>query len=175
MTYTLADAVAVLERTPASLDALLRGLPDRWTTGNEGPETWSPFDVIGHLIHADRTDWLPRAEHLLTHGDTLPFPPFDRFAQLETSKGKTLPELLDTFRRERAACLARLVAMNLTEADLARVGRHPEFGQVTLAQLLATWVAHDLDHIAQVARVMGRQYTEAVGPWRAYLRIIGPA
>lgn len=160
MTYTLADAVAVLDRTPASLDALLRGLPDQWTTGNEGPETWSPFDVIGHL---------------LTHGDTLPFPPFDRFAQIETSKGKTLAELLDTFRQERAACLVRLAAMHLTEADLARVGRHPEFGRVTLAQLFATWVAHDLDHVAQIARVMGRQYTEAVGPWRAYLRIIGPA
>lgn len=175
MTYTLADAVAVLERTPASLDALLRGLPDQWTTGNEGPDTWSPFDVIGHLIHADRTDWLPRAEHLLAHGDALPFPPFDRFAQLDASKGKALSELLDTFRQERAACLARLAAMHLTEADLARVGRHPEFGRVTLAQLLATWVAHDLDHIVQIARVMGRQYTEAVGPWRAYLRIIGPA
>lgn len=175
MTYTLADAVAVLERTPGSLDALLRGLPDRWTTGNEGPDTWSPFDVIGHLIHGDRTDWLPRAEHLLAHGDALPFPPFDRFAQLEASRGKTLAELLDTFRHERAACLARLAAMHLTEADLSRVGRHPEFGPVTLAQLLATWVAHDLDHIAQIARVMGRQYTDAVGPWRAYLRIIGPA
>ena len=175
MTFNITDAIAVLSHTPATLDALLRGLPEGWTTGTEGPSTWSPFDVVGHLIHADRTDWIPHAEHLLAHGDTQPFPPFDRFAQLETSKGKTLPELLDTFREERARCLARLAALNLSEADLLRVGRHPEFGQVTLGQLLATWVAHDLDHIVQIARVMGRQYTDAVGPWRNYLRIIGPA
>jgi hypothetical protein len=157
------------------VDALLRGLPDAWTTGTEGPDTWSPFDVVGHLIHADRTDWLPRVEHLLAHGASEPFPPFDRFGQFGASRGKALPELLDTFHAVRAGCLRRLAALKLTPADLARHGLHPQLGPVTLGQLLATWVAHDLDHIVQISRVMGRQYTDAVGPWRQYLRIIGPA
>ena len=175
MDFDLRTALPVLTRTPAVLNALLRDLPSDWVSRNEGPNTWSPYDVVGHLIHGERTDWMPRAEHLLRHGEAVPFPVFDRFAQLEASSGQSLPALLDTFAELRAESLRRLEELNLTAADLDRPGRHPEFGRVTLGQHLATWVAHDLDHLVQVARVMGRQYTEAVGPWRNYLRIIGPA
>jgi len=175
MDVDLHTAVPVLSRTPQVLDALLRDLPDAWVSATEGPETWSPYDVVGHLIHGERADWMPRVEHLLAHGEAVPFPAFDRFAQFEDSKGKALPELLDTFRDLRAESLRRLAALRLTTADLRRTGRHPEFGQVTLGQHLATWVAHDLDHLVQISRVMGRQYTDAVGPWRQYLRIVGPA
>jgi hypothetical protein len=170
----LHDIVPVLSRTPVSLDALLRDLPSGWITGTEGPDTWSPYDVVGHLIHGERTDWMPRVEHVLAHGEAVPFQTFDRFAQFEASKGKSLGELLDSFRELRAGSLARLAALRLTDADLDRCGQHPEFGRVTLGQHLATWVVHDLDHLAQIARVMGRQYSAAVGPWRQYLRIIGP-
>ena len=173
MDFDLKTAIPILVRTPTVLDDLLRDLPDGWTTGNEGPGTWSPFDVVGHLIHGERTDWMPRVEHLLRHGESEPFAPFDRFAQFEASRGKTLEELLDTFAGLRAVNIGRLRSLNLAAADLQRTGRHPEFGRVTLGEHLATWVAHDLDHIVQIARVMGRQYTEAVGPWRDYLRIIG--
>jgi hypothetical protein len=173
--FDLHAAVPILSRTPGVLDALLRDLPSDWISCREGPDTWSPFDVIGHLIHGERTDWMPRVEHLLAHGDAVPFPNFDRFAQFEASRGKSLPELLDSFRELRAESLRRLAALRLTAIDLDRTGQHPEFGRVTLGQHLATWVAHDLDHLVQIARVMGRQYTEAVGPWRQYLRIIGRA
>ena len=172
MQFDFQSAIPILERTPTVLNAWLRDLPAAWISGTEGPDTWSPFDVVGHLIHGERTDWVPRVEHLLKHGETVAFPPFDRFAQFEVSKGKSLPELLDTFARERATSLARLAELDLKPADLNRTGRHPEFGRVTLAQHLATWVAHDLDHIVQIGRVMGRQYTNAVGPWRKYLRIV---
>ena len=175
MNFDLHTAIPVLSRTPEVLDVLLRDLPSPWVSQAEGPNTWSPYDVVGHLIHGERTDWMPRAEHLLAHGESVPFPTFDRFAQFEASKGKSLAELLDTFRELRADSLGRLSALRLTAADLARTGQHPEFGQVTLGQHLATWVAHDLDHLVQIARVMGRQYVEAVGPWRKYLRIAGPA
>jgi hypothetical protein len=174
MEFELTNAVPVLTRTPAVLDALLRDLPTEWIGGTEGPETWSPFDVIGHLIQGERTDWMPRVEHLLEFSESIPFPAFDRFAQFEGSRGKTISQLLDDFRQLRTASLARLSALNLTAVDLERTGMHPAFGRVTLSELIATWVAHDLDHIVQVARVMGRQYTDAVGPWRHYLRIIGP-
>lgn len=173
--FDLHTAVPVLSRTPKVLDVWLRDLPLGWVTRTEEPDTWSPYDVVGHLIHGERTDWIPRAEHLLAHGEAMPFPTFDRFAQFEASKDKSLGELLDTFAALRAASLRRLGEMRLTAADLDRTGQHPEFGRVTLGQHLATWVAHDLDHLVQIARVMGRQYTEAVGPWRKYLRIIGPA
>ena len=173
MNFDFQTAIPVLARTPAVLDALLLDLPLEWVLGTEGPSTWSPFDVVGHLIHGERTNWIPRTEHLLAHGETVPFPPFDRLAQFDTSGNKSLAERLTTFRELRAANLRRLAALELTPADLERTGRHPEFGSVTLGQLLATWVAHDLDHLVQIARVMGRQYAEAVGPWRTYLRIIG--
>jgi len=168
----LGDAVAILARTPSTLDRLLRGLPAPWITANEGGETWSPFDVMGHLIHGEHTDWIPRVKIILTHGDTRAFDRFDRLAQPTASAGRTLPELLDDFARVRAASLRELESFNLTVADLDRAGRHPEFGAVTLRQLLATWVAHDLDHVIQVSRVLARQYSDEVGPWRAYLRVI---
>lgn len=164
--------LAVLQRTPSVLDALLRGLPDRLVRANEGEGTWSPFDVVGHLIHGEKTDWIPRAKIILAHGETRPFEQFDRFAQFEESNGRTLEGLLDRFADLRAQSLGELAAMNLSEADLHRRGRHPELGTVTLGQLLATWVAHDLDHVMQIARVMARPYADDVGPWRAYLRVI---
>jgi hypothetical protein len=175
MDFALASALPILSRTPAVLDRLLRDLPEGWVTGTEGPGTWSPYDVVGHLIHGERTDWLPRVEHLLAHGEAVPFPVFDRFAQFAASDGQSLGDLLDTFRALRAESLARLEALRLAPADLDRTGIHPEFGRVTLGQHLATWVVHDLDHLVQIARVMGRQYADAVGPWRQYLRIARPA
>jgi hypothetical protein len=171
--FTLEDALPVLSRTPAVVSSLLTGLPESWTRGTEGPDTWSPFDVVGHLIHGERTDWIPRTEILLTHGESRTFTPFDRFAQFEASRGKTLHELLDTFAELRAANLVRLQSLGLTPDDLERRGRHPELGPCTLRELLATWVTHDLSHIAQIARVMGRQYTDEVGPWRVYLPMLG--
>jgi DinB superfamily len=168
----IADAVAVLERTPACLNALLRGLPDSWLAVNEGGETWSPHDVIGHLIHGEKTDWMPRLHRILTSGDAVPFDRFDRFAQFRESAGKTTSELLDEFAQLRKANLRELAGLTLDEAALTLRGRHPELGPTTLGQLLATWVAHDLDHVVQIARVMAKQYTETVGPWRAYLRVI---
>ncbi len=166
------EAVAILARTPAALDALLRGLPDGWVVANEGGDTWSPFDVIGHLIHGEQTDWLPRARIILEHGEARAFDKFDRFAQLAVSEGRTLANVLDELATLRDTNLRELAAMRLTDADLDRRGRHPELGVVTLRQLLATWVAHDLDHVMQVSRVLARQYSDEVGPWRAYLRVI---
>jgi hypothetical protein len=166
------EAVAILERTPAILDALLRGLPEDLIVAHEGGETWSPFDVIGHLIHGEQTDWIPRARIILEHGETRAFDTFDRFAQFAESEGRTLASLLDEFATLRQANLRELAMLRLTDADLDRRGRHPELGVVTLRQLLATWVAHDLDHIVQISRVLARQYSDEVGPWRAYLRII---
>jgi uncharacterized damage-inducible protein DinB len=167
----LTDAVAVLERTPASLRALLEGLPETWIRATEGVGTWSPYDVIGHLIHGERTDWMMRSRYIL-EGEMRPFEPFDRMAQFKESEGKSLSELLATFAELRRENLKTLSEMNLTDDDLARKGLHPEFGEVTLAQLLATWVVHDLDHVAQIARTMAKVYTETVGPWSAYLSIL---
>jgi len=170
--FALNEAVAILSRTPAVLDALLRGLPDGFIHGNEGGDTWSPFDVVGHLIHGEQTDWVPRAAIIREHGESKPFAKFDRFAQFKASEGRTLASLLDEFAALRQDKLQELAAMNLTDADLDRRGRHPELGVVTLRQLLATWVAHDLDHLMQLSRVLARQYSDEVGPWRAYLRVI---
>ena len=147
-------------------------MPRDWIANNEGPETWSPYDVIGHLIHGERADWIPRARIILESGESRPFDPFDRLAQFEESKGKTLEELLETFSALRAENLATLREMKLGAAELAKTGAHPAFGRVTLKELLATWVTHDLDHIAQIARTMAKQYTCEVGPWAAYLRIL---
>jgi DinB superfamily len=170
--FEMREAVAVLARTPAALDALLRGLPDGWIAANEGGGTWSPFDVIGHLIHGEETDWMPRAKIILAEGEARAFDKFDRLAQFEASQGRTLDSLLDEFAALRRRSLNELAALKLTDADLDRRGRHPELGVVTLRQLLATWVAHDLDHVVQVSRVLARQYSDEVGPWRAYLRVI---
>lgn len=175
MEFQFDDALPVLRRTPTVLRALLLDLPDSWIGATEGPGTWSPFDVVGHLIHGERTDWIPRVEHMLRHGDAVPFPAFDREAMFAASEGLSLSELLDTLGRLRTENLDRLVGLGLTDTDLARRGRHPELGAVTLGQHLSTWVAHDLSHIRQVVRVMARQYSTSVGPWRAYLSILGPA
>jgi len=173
MEFELTHAIEILERTPATLNALLRNLPERWLVQNEGPETWSPYDVVGHLIHGDETDWIPRAQIILEHGEERAFEPFDRVAMFEESKGKSIVELLDTFAQLRAENLRELQSMNLTSNLLDKRGRHPELGVVTLKQLLSTWVVHDLGHIRQVVRVMSKQYGEAVGPWKAYLSILG--
>jgi len=175
MDFDLATAVPVLRNTPAVLRALVADLPPAWTTATEGEGTWSAYDVLGHLIHGERTDWIPRAVHLLRHGTSTPFPPFDREAMRTASGNLTLCDLVDTFARLRAQSIAELLALGLTDADLARRGVHPEFGEVTLGAHLATWVAHDLTHVAQITRVMAHQYREAVGPWQAYLSILRAA
>lgn len=170
--FDLAHGLAVLERTPAVLRVQLAGLPSVWTTATEGPETWSPYDVVGHLIHGERTDWLVRARIILEQGEQRTFAPFDRFAQFADSEGHTLDQLLDTFEMVRVQNLAVVRGWRLSAAQLALEGVHPAFGAVTLRQLLATWVAHDLGHVAQIQRVMAKRYRDAVGPWRAYLSIM---
>ena len=172
MSFDLASARQVLERTPGTLSALLRGLPPAWTAVNEGPDTWSAYDVIGHLVHGERTDWIPRARMVLERGPSRTFDAFDRFAQFEESKGRSLEQLLDEFAAARAASLAALDGLHLAPEKLALQGRHPAFGLVTLAQLIATWTAHDLDHVIQVSRVMAKRYAADVGPWREYLRVM---
>ncbi len=170
--FSIEDTVAILSRTPASLDALLRGLPGAWNCANEGGESWSPFDIVGHLIYGERADWMARLRIILEHGEARPFEPFDRFAQFRESQGKSLEQLLDEFAQLRAENLARLEAMKLQPEDLSRRGRHPALGSVTAAELLATWAVHDLNHLHQLSRVMAHQYTEAVGPWRKYLGVL---
>jgi hypothetical protein len=172
MLFNLADAIDILSRTPVVLKSMLSNLPSEWISGNEGNQTWSAFDVLGHLIHGERTDWLPRVRMILQSGESDAFEPFDRFAQFEASKGKSLEELLSTFAKLRADNIEVLKTMNLSAADLVRRGKHPELGSVTLEQLIATWVVHDLDHLAQITRVMAKQYREAVGPWEAYLSVL---
>ena len=172
MDFDLTAGIAVLERTPQTLRALLAGLPPAWTDATEGPETWSPYVIVGHLIHGERTDWIPRARIILDLVPERRFTPYDRFAQFRVSEGKSLADLLDELARLRGENLATLAGWRLTDAQLALRGEHPEFGPVTLRQLLATWVAHDLGHVAQTARVMAKQYRDAVGPWRAYLPVM---
>ena len=172
MQFDLSNAIQVLERTPLSFRALLGGLTEAWTTPNEGPETFSAFDNLGHLIHGERTDWIPRARLILEQGPNRRFESFDRFAQYRESRGKTLAQLLDEFASLRAENLSTLRGWNLSDQQLALEGEHPSLGPVTLSQLLATWVAHDLGHLAQTARVMAKQYREAVGPWRQYLPVL---
>jgi len=172
MDLHLPDALPILERTPQTLRALLGGLTPEWTDAVEGPDTWSPYVIVGHLIHGERTDWITRSEIILAQGQERRFTPYDRFAQFRDSKGQSLAELLDEFERVRAKNVATLWRWKLTDAQLALEGEHPAFGPVTLRQLLATWVAHDLGHVAQAARVMAKQYREAVGPWRAYLPVL---
>jgi DinB family protein len=171
----LAETIAVLTRTPATLDALLRGLSDTWVHSNEGDDTWSAFDVVGHLIVGERTDWMPRARIILESGKERTFDPFDRFAQLKESQGKSLDQLLDDFARLRRENVAALHALDLQPQDLKREGRHPALGVVTLSELLATWTVHDLTHLHQLSRLMAHQYRNAVGPWRAYLGVLGCA
>jgi uncharacterized damage-inducible protein DinB len=172
MTHNLDRTIALLERTPAALNALLRDLPDEWTRRNEGEKTWSVFDVVGHLIHGERTDWIPRTRRILEFGESKPFDRFDRFAQERESQGKSLPQLLDEFAELRAEKLDELRAMNLTEEDLKKRGTHAALGVVTLSELLSTWAAHDLTHLHQIARIMAHQYREAVGPWTKFLGVM---
>jgi hypothetical protein len=174
MEFRFDEALPILRRTPGVLKTLLQDLPPTWTKATEGPETWSPYDVVGHLIHGERTDWVPRIEHMLRHGDGVPLPSFDREAMFRESQGRSLAELLETFERLRGESLARLEALGVTDADLSKRGRHPDLGGVTMAQHLSTWVAHDLGHLGQVVRVMARQYTDEVGPWKQYLSILQP-
>ncbi len=172
MSFDLPETLDVLERTPTVMGSLLRGTSGSWHTANEGPDTWSAFDVVGHLIHGEETDWVPRARIILEYGDDRPFEPFDRFAQLDRFTGWALNDLLDRFAELRQGNLEIVRDWHLTEAQLALPGRHPELGPVTLRELLATWAVHDLNHVAQTARVMAKRYTEDVGPWRAYLSIL---
>jgi hypothetical protein len=170
--FSLADSIAVLTRTPTALDALLRGLPDIWVHRNEGENTWTAFDIVGHLIWGERTDWMPRARRILESGEAKAFDPFDRLAQFRESQGKSLDQLLDEFAQVRQESLAELKALNLQPDDLARRGRHAALGVVTLSQLLATWAVHDMTHLHQLSRVMAHQYRNAVGPWSVYLGVL---
>lgn len=170
--YDLDDGMALLARTPAALDALLRGLPDAWTLTNEGEGTWTVREVVAHLIYGDRTDWIPRARHILEFGESRPFPPFERTGHIRESEGKPLDDLLDELARVRAQSLDALRTLRLTPEDLARRGQHPALGPVSLSELLATWTAHDLTHLHQIARIMAHQYREAVGPWVRYLGVL---
>ena len=173
MKFQLEHAAALLRRTPVALRAMLEGLDGDWATGNYGENTFSSFDVVGHLIHGERTDWIPRARIILSaDGAARTFEPFDRFAQLGWSAGTQIGELIEVFRTLRGENLETLRGFGLTAADLDRTGRHPDFGPVTMRELLATWVVHDLGHIRQIARVMARQYAGAVGPWRVYLPVL---
>jgi hypothetical protein len=172
MHFDLDTTAALLARTPAALDALLRDLPDAWTLRDEGENTWTAFDVVGHLNHGERTDWIPRVKRILESGETRPFDPFDRFAQFRESEGQTLAQLLDEFARLRSANLAQLRALNLQPADFARRGRHPALGVVTLSELLSTWATHDLTHLHQISRILAYQYRDAVGPWSKFLGVL---
>lgn len=172
MHYDVDHGTAILTRTPSVLREMLAGLPPEWTDATEGPDTWSPYTVVGHLIHGERTDWIPRAQIILRQGDNRRFTPYDRFAQFRESEGKSLHDLLDEFARLRAGNLATLQGWRLDDAKLALEGEHPALGAVTLRQLLATWVAHDLGHIVQISRVMAKQYRDAIGPWREYLSVM---
>ncbi len=172
MQFDIEQATSILSRTPSVLDALLRGLPDPWVASNEGENTWSPFDVVGHLVHCEKTDWIPRARLILEKGESQVFEPVDRFAHFEESRGKALVDLLNEFAVLRSASLSTLGECELSASDLQRTGRHPDFGAVTLGQLLATWVVHDLGHIAQTTRVMAKQYADQVGPWAEYVPVL---
>ena len=172
MEYRLDQAKEVLRRTPAILNTLLIDLPNDWVLSNEGPETWSPYDVIGHLIEGEETDWIPRARIILEQGEARPFDRFDRFAMFEKSKGKSLLELLARFEQLRGESLRQLDELNLTPELLAKRGTHPVLGVVTLSQLLSAWVVHDLGHIRQIVRVMAKQYRDAIGPWTEFLTIV---
>jgi hypothetical protein len=172
MPNNLSETIALLSRTPSALNALLRDLPEVWIRGNEGANTWSPFDVIGHLIHGERTDWMPRAKMILQHGESKAFDPFDRFAQEKESRGKSVDQLLDEFTSLRSENLHELCALDLSPEQLNLRGRHPALGAVTLSQLLSTWAVHDLTHLHQISRTMAHQYRDAVGPWAAYLGVL---
>jgi hypothetical protein len=172
MEHNLQNSIALLTRTPAALNTLVRDLPEEWTFRNEGENTWSVFDIIGHLIHGERIDWMARTRIILQFGETKPFDRFDRWAQQRESEGKSLPQLLDDFAQLRARNLSELRALNLKPEDLQKRGTHPALGTVTLSELLATWAAHDLTHLHQISRVMAYQYRTSVGPWVKFLGVL---
>ncbi|KAB2878774.1 DinB family protein [bacterium] len=172
MKFDLNQAIEILERTPKIMESMLSGLSDEWIMNNEGEGTWCPFDIIGHLIHGEKTDWVPRMEIILSDQTDKRFEPFDRFAQFQSSEGKNLLQLLVEFKTLRAANLEDLRSKRLTANDLQKTGVHPAFGAVTLGQLISTWAVHDLTHITQIARVMAKQYKDEVGPWVEYLRVL---
>ena len=170
--FDLADSIALLRRTPTMLNSLLRGLPDTWARRNEGEGTWSAYDIVGHLINGERTDWMTRIHLILEHGDTRPFDRIDRFAQFQESAGKSMEQLLDEFAAARAKSVSELESLNLQPADLAKPGKHPVLGPVTLANLIAAWPVHDLTHLHQMSRIMAHQYREAVGPWTVFMGVM---
>lgn len=172
MKFKLHEAIEILSRTPSVLEILLTGLPEDWIISNEGEESWSPFDIVGHYIHGEKTDWIPRMEIILGDATNKTFTPFDRFAQFENSIGKNLNQLLSEFKELRKENLLRLSSADLSEADLDKEGIHPHFGKVTLRQLLSTWVVHDLAHINQISRVLAKQYKDEIGPWTEYFSVI---
>ena len=172
MNFTLLKSIEILERTPGVLIAMLQNLSPEWTSTSEGGDTWSVYDIVGHLIHGEKTDWIPRMEIILSDKPDKRFEPFDRFAQFEESKGKSLTELLDEFKRLRKKNIEHLRSKKLTEKNSEERGIHPAFGEITLSQLLSTWTVHDLNHIAQISRVMAKQYKAEVGPWVEYLKIL---
>ncbi|NHM06933.1 DinB family protein [Flavobacterium sp. CYK-4] len=172
MDFNISQAITVLERTPKTLDFLLSGMEDSWIFNNEGEESWSPYDVLGHLIHGEKTDWIVRMDIILSDQPERTFATFDRFAQFESNKGKTFTALMEEFQSLRSTNINILKSKNLTDDDLAKTGIHPALGTVTLKELLATWVVHDLGHIAQISRVMAKQYQNEVGPWQVYLPIL---
>lgn len=172
MEQNLEYTIALLTRTPAALDALLRDMPDAWTQQREGEQTWNAFDIVGHLVHGERTDWMPRARMILQSGESRAFEPFDMLGHVKECQGKSLSQLLDEFARLRSANLDDLRALNLSQEGLDSHGLHPSLGAVTLSQLLATWAAHDLTHLHQISRVLAHQYREAVGPWSRFLGVL---
>lgn len=172
MKFTINNSIEILERTPLTLYNQLNNITNDWIVNNEGEGTWSVYDVIGHLIHGDKTDWMERIEIILSNKNEKKFEPFDRFAHFETNIGKTLNQLLDEFVAIRTINLEKLKKLNITETDLLKIGIHPVFGNVTLSQLISTWVVHDLDHTAQIIRIMAKQYKNEVGPWIEYLKIL---
>jgi hypothetical protein len=174
MEFKMERSLEVLERTPAILQAMLGGVSDFWVMQNYGDATFSPFDVVGHLIHAERTNWMTRARMILDAGESKAFPPFDRYAMYSASKGKLIAELLDTFAAQRAANLSALRELNCSPKQLDTRGKHPDLGAVTLRQLLSAWTVHDLGHLHQVAKSMAFQYRDDVGPWRKFLTILPP-
>ena len=172
MKFNLDKTIEVLERTPLLLEALLKDLSGDWTMSNEGAESWSPYDIVGHLIHGEKTDWIKRLEIILSEDGNKTFEPFDRFAQFEESKGKTMNQLLTEFKEIRKSNLQILKTKNITSSDFGKKGIHPALGEATLANLLSTWAVHDLNHLSQISRVMAKQYKEEVGPWIEYLPIL---
>jgi len=172
MKYDIDKALEVLERTPLILKSYLENLSDDWVFCNEGDETWSAFDIVGHLIHCENTDWIPRLKIILSEAENKAFEPFDRFAQFKNSKGKSLAYLLSEFQELRTENMQYLKSINLSDKELSLKGSHPDFGKVTAKELLATWVTHDLGHIAQISRVMAKQYKNEVGPWVEYISIL---